>query len=470
MIKYKSKKEVLSYKKTSFVSLLSSTFQDGYEEYEKDSSNLLNKKEFESILNQGFSYLMQENIDEVINTLFTLYKHFTTPNIDLTDDSHTIQLSIFCLYIFEYIIKPNFLPATPIFLQLFIEIIYKDKSNSIIEYCINHGSIEIIMYLKNSLPKIYYPLIMIFSYNLYSFCADFILTETNEYTRILNEVFDQIDNINFAFLSLLATINILRSTIIKNHDNNTRFFQIIEQCVKDSSPVVSINSMWCMYFWFKNSWENAAPYIDENLMAMLSDNIKASEFGEIIATSLYIYSFCWAVSDDLKKSYVEKYFPIDEIFLMTHSDDDDISLLALNNLNNFICDKYPNVTEFLLKGGFDYALEVMESGSTRCKIEAGFLIITAFEFITDDMMESYVNDNMISSLCEICMIESSDISELTIRILQFFCKILTNFSWIISVFDEIDFINEMQSFENSDLFDIISELDNEVQQIIHQQV
>lgn len=470
MSTYKDQETIVSLKKTSFINLISDTFVDGYDEYQADSAHFIELSDFQAVLNKYFMILMQDNVEEVKKILFSLYQIFLTPNINLTSYCISFHDSMFGLYIFDKIQKEIFLPAAPYFLQLFIEMIFRDRDNFFFSYCINNGILDIIMHFKNSLPNNYYPLLMVFSYNLYSFCSDLIVEDTSEYNRIIREVFLEAKNEEHSFLSILVLINLLRNVKIADQEKNDLFFNFINLISGYDSQIILVSSMWSLYFWFKNSWEYASPYITEQFVIMISENIQHSELEVIVKISLYIYSYLWAVLDDVKKSYVEKNFPLELILSMIRSDVEDIAKLSLVNINNFICEKESNCSEFLSMDGFDKVLETMTSGSTKVKIEAGFVITTALDFIPIESLENYLTANLVQILCEICMIDGTEDFQLIIRILNFFCKILPDYSWIISTFEETGFLGELQSLDKSYLDEIITLFDETVRQITSQAI
>lgn len=459
----------MNYKNTTLINFLTNTFNGAFEDLQDNSSHFVDFTEFEVIIKKGFESLIEENIYGVAEALFRLYQHFLTPdtNVDLTKYCQAFSISQFCFFLLIKIKESEFLPITPYFLQLFIEILAKDKSNNFARYCIDYGAVEIIMYLKNVASE-YYPLIMIFAYDLYNFCSDYIVKKTTEFYTLLEGVFNELNNEEYSFLSLLVLINLLRETQIENEKLNQHFFQKIIICIKSDSQDISISAMWCVYFWFQNSWENAFPFISEDFIETLSNNIKESKFEDIKKLSLYVYSFLWAISDDTKKSDVERYFPFEEVLSMidySKCSDDDTCTLCVVNLNNFICDKNSNFTYFLSNKGFELVLSALKCRSSKCKQEVGFLITTALDFIPENLIQSYINNDLIVDLCELCLLGNSD---LMMKILKFFYQILLNFPCIIPILEENNFLDEVRATDDPKVNEMVNVLERNIQETINQ--
>ena len=428
-----------------------------YEDFEINNNNpFYNPSEFEAILIEGFQYTINEDIAELIEILLNLYKFFCIQDIDFSIYCNYAQSSQFFFLLFQKIWEKKYQIIVPYFLQLCIEIIYKDNSHSFCEYCINQNAIEFIVEAKSS-PEInsYFPILIIFSYNIFYFCTGAIINDTNEFDSL--QKLCNAANGQYAFLSFFAMINLLRNTKIAGILPNKLFFSTVILAANSSNDLESESSLWCLYFWFKNNWENSLTFINKELTTLLLTKIKISQDLTHVKIALYIYSYFWLFNDDQIHIDIETIFPYDEVLQLIFNNDIELSSLAIINFHNFIVRKSYNLSYFEKKDGIKTLFYIAENGSIQNKIDAGLLLCTIFYASPKLLTEKYLTEKNINLLCDLLYLNDMKLVDC---ILHFLLILISDNDFILNIISNqlfLEFLTNIQEESNDENIKEISD-------------
>lgn len=336
---------------------------------------------------------------------------------------------------------------SPLILQLFINILYVENENhEFSKYSIrlNRG-IEIIMHLKRSLPENILPLVLIYAFNIYSECSHYIVNETTE----LYDYTNLIPNNTYCYcLAPLAMINILRNEEIAKDKLPNNFFTNLIYVANRPEPNISFFSMWCLYFYFKNSYMNAENAIQSKLLKLLCSKIECKENLIEAKIALYIFSFCYLVNDERKKIKCIKNTPIDNIMELMFFEEKEVSALSIALCNNYIISRPCNLDYFMRKDGFNMVCEIAQNGPLNCKIEAGIIITTILGMVTSENQENLFNKETLSILLDLWQINYFD---LNMRIINLIFQTLPCYDWVIRFLIDENFEDELYALQGGEI-------------------
>ncbi|OHS94786.1 hypothetical protein TRFO_39045 [Tritrichomonas foetus] len=463
-------------KKTAFINLVSDHFStSSFEQWDPHLETrpiIMNVNEFQNLLDHGAHEFLNNNLEEVNNILLHLYDIFVIPDIDLKNYSELFQTSFFCSRILLYLKEESYLPIVPFFVQLCIEIIAHGNNPSFCSYIEgSYSIIETLMVVRNRyfyIPKYkdVIPLISLLCYNIYYFYGENIVNQTTE-IYALQQLFLEEQNEPYIFLPM---INILRNLSISDDSTNRNFFEFIKIANDHENPQVVEYSMWCLYFWFKNSWNYAASFIKKEFVKPLSKKIKEPENEIILTIALYIYSYLWFVEDDEQNLLVSQCFPYENVLQLIFHSNSEIVSLVLVNINNCISISHFYMSFFISKGIIPYILQYAQEGQINVKNEAGYLLATIFSNARNGEIDEFKNVKVLSILCELCTIDDKD---LIFVMIETFLRFIQEDQGIIQLFLSLDFQNELtflsEQYNESEIGEMIDRLLTIVSQFIQQQ-
>lgn len=410
--------------------------------------DIFSDKDFSQLLNDISEAFNSQDWEDLESLLLTLLDQFSIKNEIVQyrcKDFQQYICSKLMKIIDDHSIYAHMIP--PIILQIFINILSnEDENHEFAKFNIreeNRG-IEIIMHLKKTLPKRYMPLIIIYAFNIYPECSKYIIEETTELYDYVK--FDINDPYNFLYP--LAMINLLRNEEIPKDRIPKKFISTLVSIVKISESNFSIFSMWCLYFFFKNSYKNAT--IKKSLIKLLKSKILSMDSLIETKIALYIFSFCYLADNETKKLICIQKTPIKEIMELINSDEKEISALSIALCNNYIIARPSCLYYFVNNGGFDIICEIAKNGPLNCKIEAGMTMLTIFSSSNSEELQNFLNPDTLLIIVDLLQINDE---ELNIAILSFIRRCLPTNEWVVEFLLSENFIDDLYSLrDNSDSF------------------
>lgn len=441
---YKENEQEAIYTKSSVINSVSKYFVNIFDQ--EIVAALLSNTDFELLLIQGTEFILQKDIGQLAEVITRLYHHFLTPKVDLTNFCQQITISQFAFFLFNYITNPEFSPLSKLFLELFIEVMAKDKEQTTIIYIVDHEGIEKANIIKNIYPELY-PLVLIFLYNIYSISSLVLSKEQTNIICVVKDLIQVMRNEDWCFLSVLVLQNLLRDMQITDPDCNKIFFSSIIKTIDiDVSPDVTLGCFWCLYQWFTCSWQYSAPYINKSLLSLLVKNIE-SQSQDIASISLYVYSIVWAVEDENTKSLVEEKFPFDQIMILMNCPVEDISVYSLVNLNNFVIEKPSNLLFFIENDGMNLLLSNFSERCHKAKLEGSYFLTSLLSLIPRDKIGDFLIPDLAEILCDVCQLDELI---LTNRILYLCKELIPDFPEFFEMLNFFNFIEIIEANTNTD--------------------
>ncbi|OHT01015.1 hypothetical protein TRFO_07683 [Tritrichomonas foetus] len=442
---YKTIDPSCKFQRNVFLSTIVMCLPDLYEDISQGESMLLQSSYFEECLNYGYSLFFNEQYFELSQLLIKLSDNFI-----LDDDDYMYKINCFMNHplskiLFQSVDTNHLYCLAPYILQLFINMSAAEKySDTFIHYCIENRGVEITMHLKRQLTPQFLPLVFIFAFNIYRCCAYFLTQQTTEFYDIL--MWCPKTDERYRYLIPLQLLNILRSSPLDNPEVVNIFFKKIMKLSMQENDL-AIYSMWCLYYYFRNSIKFCRQFITKKFMQFLVAKIRFSRNEKHIKIALYIYSYLFCFNDAIDIRFMcQKMFPLESVLeLLTHPDKE-IVVQAITLSNNFMAYQYPNVLVFIHAHGFDILVNIAQYDPVQCKIEAGIVLTHMMFMLESEELKNIMSEEFLIFLFDLIQIHDND---LTMSLLQFISSFLPRYNWIMNILISIDFDKELEEMEST---------------------
>lgn len=447
--------ERTNYKQNSFISYLKIFF--GEQNMEKIDENremndcLLSLSEFENELQICFSLLINENLVELYHHIIKILKCLMSSNVDIKKYSQIYQVSQFGFKINSQLTEPDFNFIAFYIIEIFI--MFTEKDDDFCIYLLMHDFINTIIYLRDISPMELQPLLYICMYNICS-----IINQTKfsqQLIQYINGTLLQISD-EYNYIIPLVLINVFRNQQINDSEVNSVFFRKIKIVLKTGNIDEIINSMWCLYYWFKNSYIFAESFINKSFIKIISSFIKCDN--EICTSiALYIYSILYYLNNPFLNIFLNDLFEIEPVIKLMKSDSASVSSHAISLCNNYIASSRENSILYRENSGLEHTIDIIKNSHFQSKVEAGFLLITYFSSTSELHLPSELSPDVIDALASLICFNDP---QLQFSILTFLIEVSHTDARVPDFLNMLDLQRTLEDFlvQRSELSDLSSSL------------
>lgn len=438
-------------KRISFFVNLNSYFSQYLQDFIPNEENFMNLKQFETEL-----LLLKNcnpfNIQKIEQHITKLTQHFSFQNV-YYDNYVEILIKSGCgKYLIDLANSTDNYPYVPYIFELFINL--TSISDDFCKLFFDNYGVETIFHKRNmfSMDEKIQIIILLCLYNITKFSADYLYTDTTEVSSLISCYYYRWGSDNF-FYSPFLLMNIIRYVEMSDENINNLFFQNLPIFVLEGDFNTSIYSMWCIYFWFKNSHKYMNNFINKKFIKFILKCIYSKE-ETISSIGLYVYSIMFFSDLDDNRSLLQKYFPIEDVIQMCVSQSQSISVNAIIMFNNYVACTISNASIFLKQDDVQLLISIFQNCSHPVKVELSFLIITIlykYNYKLKDDLKSFFTQELINVLNDILLIQNY---ELQSYFLKFMVSFLSQNSWGVGLIMNDNFISSLESFNEYEYVDL----------------